>query len=137
MSDLFAYPEQAHNDRVFDGSTVRVSGGSGTAEPPHRRTPSVASRADALEDLLVGGGLAGRASARPVLAKALSGGTIPEATAVRRQLISHHQPAVVPPELQLEIHQQDLALGEEWQQDAVSSKCHLADGFQLLAGGKS
>src|SRR5512147_1303199 len=104
MSDLFV--NLHHAVRRFGRSAVRRFRNSRTAAPSNRRTLPVPSGTDAPEDLLVGSGLAGRASARPILAETLSGGSIPEAAAVRRQLVSQHQPAVVPTELQLEIHQQ-------------------------------
>src|SRR5574342_35558 len=126
------------------GKSVRLFGGSMVPErpnPPEAETvelPNVVcwSGTDPSEDLVIGGGLAGGAAAPPILAQALPRAPIPEATAIRRQVIPEQERPLVPPELDLEVGQQDLAFGEERQQDPVGTERRLADGLEVLGGGE-
>ena len=62
--------------------------------------------------------------AETVLVESLAGGDVPEAGAVRSDVIAHHEPSVRQvAKLDLEVHQGDADLLEDRGQDAVDLLC--------------
>src|SRR5262249_15915745 len=141
-----APPPPAHNSKTPAASLalppsltarrfgkVMIGGGDGSASSARvQRGPPLAARcaskedvptspspAPSMQDLPIRLLNSSQVLSEPILVHRITGGHIPEAASIWRNLISQNQLAIVPPEFQLEIDEDHLAFTEEWLQHTI------------------
>ncbi len=75
---------------------------------------------------------AAEVAAEPILVELLARRLVPESASVRTNFVAEQNLTVMPSELELEIHQYDAPLVEEFCQHLVDLQRHRVDLLQLL-----